>query len=253
MKILLIEDENAAARRLEKLVMKVDSNAEVVAILDGIRNSVNWLKKNDHPDLILMDIHLSDGPCFKIFEEVEINIPVIFTTAYDEYALKAFEVNSVDYLLKPIKMEDLEQALKKYRRFYGKTDEFKPNQQLADFIKEISSPAKKRFTIRIGSKIRLVYEKEIAYCYTSDKITFICTFDNKRFPLDLSMDGLENALDRNSFFRINRQYIINISAIEEMYAYSKSRVKVSLNPAPEDDLIVSVERSGRFKKWLEGG
>ena len=252
MKVLIVEDENAAARRLKKLLAEIDENIEVLEVLDGIESSIEWFRNNKMPELIFMDIHLSDGPCFEIFGKIDLDVPVIFTTAYDEYALKAFEVNSIDYLLKPINREKLQHAFSKFQKL-GKPSEGSPvSLDVKQVLKDLVTKPNQRITIKIGQKIKIIYLKDIAYCYTADKVTFATTNDGKRYPVDLTLEKLEHMLSPDEFFRINRQFLIGLNAIAEMYAYSKSRVKITLNPPCELEAIVSVERSSRFKKWLEG-
>lgn len=248
MKVLIVEDEEAAARRLRKLVAEIDPEIEVVAELDSIESTLLWAGENPFPDLILMDIHLADGSSFEIFNLLNIEKPVIFTTAYDEYAIQAFKVNAVDYLLKPIKRPELEQALNKFKRL-EKSQRFDYDRLAKAMQKETQA---KRFLIRIGQHIRIVNIEEVAYFYTDSKITFLVTGEGKRYPIDYSLEKLEEMLDIQSFFRINRQFIIKIGAIKEMYAYSKSRVKIDLNPPCEIQTVVSTERSPHFKKWLAG-
>jgi two-component system response regulator LytT len=252
MKILIVEDENAAARRLEKLVAEVAPEAIVLDRLDSVETTVLWLQNNPQPDLILLDIHLADGSSFEIFDYVQVACPVIFTTAYDEYALRAFKVNAVDYLLKPIKTNELEAALEKYRRlFHAAAPDYAP---LLDMLrKQEGTRYLRRMLIRFSNSIKLVDMSDAAYFYTKDKITFLVTRSTgKRFPVDYPLDKLENLLDPAVFFRINRQFIINVAAIREMHPYSKSRVKVVLEHATDQDTIVSTERSAEFKKWLVG-
>ncbi|MBC7776898.1 MAG: response regulator transcription factor [Phycisphaerae bacterium] len=256
MKILLIEDENAAARRLEKLLAEVAPKATVVGRLDSVEAAIGWFQTNSQPDLILLDIHLADGSSFEIFEHVKVKSPVIFTTAYDEYALKAFKVNAVDYLLKPIKVNELAEALEKYKRV------FQPTALAADYSGLLQTLRQqeggqfylRRMLIRFSNSFRLVDMSDAAYFYTKDKISFLVTRSTaKRFPIDYPLDKLETLLDPAVFFRINRQFIINVAAIKEMHPYSKSRVKVDLEPPTVDlETIVSTERSAEFKKWLVG-
>ncbi len=256
MKILLIEDENAAARRLEKLLGEVAPDASVVGRLDSVEAAIGWFQTNAQPDLILLDIHLADGSSFEIFEHVKVKSPVIFTTAFDEYALKAFKVNAVDYLLKPIKINELAEAIDKYRRV------FQPTAPTADYSGLLQTLRQqeggqfylRRMLIRFSNSFRLVDMSDAAYFYTKDKITFLVTRSTaKRFPVDYPLDKLETLLDPAVFFRINRQFIINVAAIREMHPYSKSRVKVDLEPPTSDlETIVSTERSSEFKKWLVG-
>ena len=249
MNVLIIEDEEAAARRLEKLVLSLEAQTTVLAKLDSIEAVLNWLEQHELPDLVFMDIHLADGSSFEIFNHVKINCPIIFTTAYDQYAIQAFRVSAVDYLLKPIKREELRAALDKYQQQSQPRTAFN-YQQLARSIQE--DPYNRRFLIRIGQNIKVVDVNDAAYFYTEDKITFVVTHDGKRYPLDHSLEKLEEMLDPRRFFRVNRQVILGLEAIREMYAYSKARVKVELEPPAEMDIIVSTERSPHFKKWLTG-
>ncbi|MDO8366065.1 MAG: LytTR family DNA-binding domain-containing protein [Saprospiraceae bacterium] len=256
MKILLIEDENAAARRLEKLLVEVAPEAEIVGRLDSVEAAIGWFQNNPQPELILLDIHLADGSSFEIFEHVKIKSPVIFTTAYDEYALKAFKVNTVDYLLKPIKVNELAEAIGKYKQVFQSTAPVADYSGLLQTLRlqEGGAHYLRRMLIRFSNSFRLVDMSDAAYFYTKDKITFLVTRSTaKRFPVDYPLDKLENLLDPAVFFRINRQFIINVAAIKEMHPYSKSRVKVDLEPPTTDlETIVSTERSSEFKKWLVG-
>ena len=248
MNVLIIEDEITAARRLKNLVKKINPDIEIVDQLDSIEGVLNWMETNELPDLIFMDIHLADGSSFEIFNHVKIEKPVIFTTAYDVYAIQAFQVNAVDYILKPIKEDKLKSALDKYQKYYKETK--------IDYQKVVQSLQKtndeKRFLIRLGHSIRLVELKDVAYFYTKDKITFLVAKTGKRYPVDYSLEKLEEIANPKKFFRINRQFIINLDAINEMIAYSKSRVKIELNPPCDLETIVSTERSPVFKKWLLG-
>lgn len=251
MKVLLIEDENAAARRLEKLLKEVAPEAEVLQHLDSVESAVLWLAGNPHPDLIFLDIHLADGSSFDIFEHVTVTCPVIFTTAYDEYALQAFKVNAVDYLLKPIKNTELAAALHKYQKVFRPAPDY--NTLLATLKSQTEPNHLQRMLIRFGHSFKLVDLSDAAYFYTKDKITFLITRSSgKRYPVDYPLDKLETMLDNKVFFRINRQFIVNISAIHEMHAYSKSRVKLDLDPTTDMETIVSAERSAEFKRWLVG-
>ncbi len=248
MKVWIIEDEDTAARRLEKLITEIDPEIQIVAKLDSIMGTLEYVQQNSLPDLIFLDIHLADGASFEIFNHTNIDKPIIFTTAYDQYAIQAFKVNALDYLLKPIKKAELEKALEKYRNWNQKPSI--PYEEIARLVQQEKNS--RRFLIRIGQRIQLVGVKDAAYFYTDQKITFVVTWDGKRFPLDHSLEALEEMVDSQDYFRINRQFIVNINAINEMYAYSKSRVKVDLNPACEIQTVVSTERSPHFKRWLEG-
>ncbi len=255
MKILLIEDEQAAVRRLEKMLKELAPEAVILARLDSVEATILWWQENPAPDLILLDIHLADGASFELFEHVEVRCPVIFTTAYDEYALQAFKVNAVDYLLKPIKINELSIALEKYKRVFA------PPAPVPDYTAllhtlhrpESGNTYLRRMLIRFNNSIKLVEVSDAAYFYTKDKLTFLVTRSNaKRFPVDHPLDKLETLLDPAVFFRINRQFIINVAAIHALHPYSKSRVKVELEPTTDLETIVSTERSAAFKKWLVG-
>ncbi|MCB0806275.1 MAG: response regulator transcription factor [Bacteroidales bacterium] len=250
MKVLIIEDEEATARRLEKLLLDIDPAIRVIDIHDSIDAAVSWYKTNTHPDLVFQDIHLADGSCFEIFRQVRVDAPVIFITAYDQYAIDAFRVNSIDYILKPVKKEVLAESLNKFKRLHSQKPQHIDYEALAEKIR--NKAYQKRFVVRYGQKIKAVDVNDIAYFYTDSGNNFFRTFENSTFPLDLSLDKLEDKLDPSVYYRINRQFIISIKAIKEMYTYSKSRVKIELDPPCEIDTIASTERSGDFKKWLAG-
>lgn len=253
MNVLLIEDEEPASTRLKKLLNTVDPTLEILTVLVSVKSAIEWLNTNPPPDLIIMDIQLSDGVSFDIFNEVEIKCPVIFTTAYDQYALQAFKVNSVDYLLKPVKAEELKNALDKYQKLFK--EKKSPEIDYATLLSALSKGKdefQKRIVIRYGEIIKTVEIADIAYFYTESKINFLFTFKNQRFSVDHNLDELEHILNPKEFFRINRQFIINIKAIDKMVTVSKSRVKLSLNPPCEIETIVSTERSSYFKEWLTG-
>lgn len=250
MKTVIIEDEKLAQERLEELINQVDSSIEVTAKLASVEESIKWLKKNE-PDLIFLDIQLEDGLSFEIFDKVTIDVPVIFTTAYDQYAIKAFKLNSIDYLLKPIRKAELEEALNKYKNI--------KNSYLRDFEdvfnsimnKEISY--KKRFLVQYGQKIKKIETEEIAYFYAMEKNVFMTTYEKSNYPVNYSLDKLTEILDPEKFFRINRKMIISFDAIKNMIPFSRSRIKIELNPpAPKEvEALVSVERASSFKEWLD--
>ncbi|MDX2248070.1 MAG: LytTR family DNA-binding domain-containing protein [Bacteroidia bacterium] len=256
MKILIIEDELNASQRLEKMIAEISPESEIVAVLDSVEAAVEWFRSHPHPDLILLDIHLADGSSFEIFSEVEVKVPIIFTTAYDEYAVKAFKVNSVDYLLKPVKKEELSSSLEKFRQIYDKNKLILENldyTKLAAALEKNRTEYPQRMVIRYGQHIKAIEITEAAYFYVDSRVTFMKTHGGKSYPMDYNLDQLEAMLDPKKFFRINRKFIINISAIDQMYTYSKSRVKINLNPPVDDDTIVSSERAATFKRWLTGG
>ncbi len=252
MKVLIIEDELLAAERLVKMIKEVLPDAEILDMLVSIKSTVEWLNTHAAPDVIMMDIHLADGPSFEIFNKTRVTSPVIFTTAYDQHALEAFKVNSIDYLLKPIKKEELTKAFEKLKML--SEINMKRLESLMSALSGKGGPKEyqKRIVIRYGDTIKMVEVGEVAYFYTEDKINYLCTTGNLRYPIDYNLDELENLLNPDEFFRINRQFIINIRSIEKMLAWSKSRVKVILKPATTEDTIVSTERSPYFKDWLTG-
>ena len=249
MKVLIVEDEPRAAQRLEKLILETDNSIQVLAQLDSVESVVEWYTSNEAPDLFFMDIHLADGSAFEIFNHIKISQPIIFTTAYDEYAIQAFKVNAIDYLLKPIKKEEIKTAIEKF-----KSSQSQNNFNYADLAKHLQSEVVKklkRFLIRVGQTLKTVEVNDVAYFYTEDKITFLISNEGKRYPIDYSLEKLEEELDEEIFFRINRQFIVRVSAITKMVTVSKSRVKLYLEPCATET-IVSTERSGKFKKWLVG-
>lgn len=248
MKALIIEDEPQAAARLQKYVSEIDPKIEFIGVQESIESAVDWFKKNPHPDFVFMDIHLSDGNCFEIFEQVEVTCPIIFATAYDEYALKAFEHHSIDYILKPIKKLDLERALAKLEHYRKQPTEERATGEVTD--QGDNTLGSRRFLIKVGAKINLIKLDEIAYFYSKDKITFAVTKQGRRFPLNKSLEVLEAELPEKEFFRINRKFIIHMDAISTMNSHTKGRVKIELEPPAELESIVSTERSPHFKKWL---
>ena len=252
-KVLVLEDEDAAAKRLQKLITEILPEAEFLATIESVKQGVEWFEHNSLPDLIFADIQLNDGTSFDIFRRVEVNSPVIFTTAYDEHALNAFKLNSVDYLLKPIKKNELSSAIEKFKSLHltgGKSDNNNLHQLLQALQK--TQQYKQRFVLRIGEHMRIVEVPDIAYFYTENKANFIITKDNKRYLADNTLDQLEGMLDPKLFFRINRQFIVSYPSIAEMFTYSKARVLLKLNPPTKLDTIVSTERSAAFKLWLAG-
>jgi DNA-binding LytR/AlgR family response regulator len=249
MKILLIEDEDPATKRLQKMLKEIEPGAEVSDNIVSIASAVKWFNENALPDLIISDIQLSDGLSFEIFKAVEILCPVIFTTAYDQYAIEAFQVNSIDYLLKPVKKEELQNAITKYKKIKPATPPIDINQLLKTFS-NAAAEYKKRFVVRYGEHIKTVNIDEVAFFNTEDKINFLTTKEGRRFAIDFNLDTIETMLDPKVFFRINRQYIICIQSIAEMFTYSKSRVLIKLNPPAKHETVVSTERSADFKLWL---
>ena len=250
-KVLIIEDEEPAAKRLQKMILELEPEARILENIVSVSSAIKWLDENSKPDLIFSDIQLSDGLSFEIFKRVEVDCPIIFTTAYDQYAIEAFKVNSIDYLLKPIKKDDLLVAINKFKKLSGSDHPGAVDiKKLMESFGTAATNYKTRFIVRYGEHIKTIKIEEVAYFYTEDKINFLSTIEGRRYTIDYNLDNLESMLDPKVFFRINRQYIISIYSIKEMFAYTKSRVLVKLNPVSKHETIVSTERSGDFKLWL---
>lgn len=251
MKVLIIEDEEPAAKRLQKMLKEIEPGISVLDNIVSVSTAIEWFTKNDAPDLVFSDIQLSDGLSFEIFKAVEITCPIVFTTAYDQYAIEAFKVNSIDYLLKPIKKEELANAVNKFKKSItaAPVQSIDIN-KLLQTLHPAGAEYKKRFVVRYGEHIKTINIEEVVYFYTEDKVNFLCTKDGRRFVIDFNLDTLETTLDPKTFFRINRQYIIGIHSIGEMFAYTKSRVLIKLIPPAKHETIVSTERSADFKHWL---
>lgn len=251
MKVLIVEDEVPASRRLASLVKEIDEDIEVMGIIDSISQAVIWLKQKPQPDLILLDIELSDGQSFEIFNQVEVQSAIIFTTAYDEFALKAFKVNSIDYILKPIDKELLSKAILKYKNFkIGFGSKIIDIQKLMDSF-HIKQEYKARFLVKQGDKLFTVDTNQIAYIISEDKLSFIISNQNKKYLVDGTLDELERKLDPKLFFRINRQIIASINSIESSYTHLNGKIKITLNPKPEEEVFISREKATEFKKWLD--
>ncbi len=249
MNVLIVEDEAAAVKRMQKLLAEVDPAIRTIGITDTVAATVDWLETNERPDLAFFDVQLADGESFAVFDRVPVECPVIFTTAYDEHALKAFKVSAVDYLLKPVKRDELAAAIGRVRRLATVRDH---RAMAAPAGGSLPSAPIKRFLIRYGDHLRVVEPADVAYFHSLQKNTFLRTREGRDLPLDESLDRLEKQLDPEKFFRINRQVLAHFQSIRELLAYSKSRVKVKFEPAYADDAIVSSERSAEFKRWLSG-
>ena len=257
MKVFIIEDEELAVKKLQKTLHSVDETAEVVGIADSIRSSVNWLKNNPTPDLILMDIELCDGQSFEIFDKVEVKSTVIFTTSYDEFALKAFKVNSIDYLLKPVQKEELKAALdklKSLKQMYGGTANG-ASVNVDNLVKELQqklSPKefRKRFLVKHAQKLVSIDVDEIAYFYSDGRLNFFKTIDNKKYVVDYTMDELESMLDPNKYFRISRSFYVSINSIDQIHDYFGNRLLLHLKPEVDKEALVSRERVTEFKNWM---
>jgi two-component system response regulator LytT len=258
MKVLIIEDEELAVKKLQKTLASVDPGAEVVGVADSIRSSVNWLQTNPTPDLILMDIELADGQSFEIFDKVEVKSTVIFTTSYDEYALKAFKVNSIDYLLKPVQKEDLQAALEKLKSIksmYANNSSPASSLNVDSLVKELQQKLqpkefRKRFLVKHAQKLVSVDVEEIAYFYSDGRLNFFKTTDNRKFVVDYTMDDLEEMLDPDQYFRISRAFYVSVNCIDQIHDYFGNRLLLHLKPAVDKEAIVSREKVTDFKKWM---
>jgi DNA-binding LytR/AlgR family response regulator len=252
MKVVIVEDEHLSAQRLQGMLKKYDPSIEVLAELPSVAASVEWFKNNPDPDLVLMDIHLEDGQSFSIFETINLQVPVIFTTAFDEYTIKAFKVNSVDYLMKPLNYEELVAAIEKFKRIHGEAGEEKTMglEQLLQSMQKKEPEYKSRFLVSIGSRLKTIETEDIQYFFSADKITFLVTKENQRFPIDYSLDKMAVMLDPKQFFRINRQMTVKLDAITNIHVFSKGKIKLDLNPATKEDVFVSMDKVVEFKEWL---
>ncbi len=246
MNIVIIEDEHLAYQRMAKIIKEIAPSTQILAHHDTVDAARDWFAQNPHPDLLLLDVQLSDGTAFDLLKAVDINCPIIFTTAYDQYAIDAFATTSIDYLLKPIKKADLENALQKMKKMQQM---FQP---AANDKKGQQTEYKRRFVIRFGEHIKSLAVEDIAYCYSENKNTYARDKEGRSYPLDHNLDTLEEILNPSDFFRINRQYIVTLKAINEMRTYSKARVLVKLHPSVKETPVVSSERAADFKKWLAG-
>ncbi|WP_299551599.1 LytTR family DNA-binding domain-containing protein [Seonamhaeicola sp.] len=251
MKVLIIEDEKPSARRLQRMLDKLGIEAETM--LHSVEESIAWFRENQHPDLIFLDIQLSDGLSFEIFEAIKIKSAIIFTTAYDEYALQAFKLNSIDYLLKPIDSEELKNAVKQYQ-------ENAPEKQavtldFSDIKKLLVNPLdrdyKKRFSVKVGQHLKLINVDDIECFYSENKGTYLHTSEGRNYLMDKTLEQLEDELEPHTFFRINRKFFVNINAIKDMVSYTNSRLQIKLHSYNEQDVIVARERVKDFRAWLE--
>ena len=251
MNVIIIEDEKPSARRLQRMLSQLQIEAKTM--LHSVKESIEWFQNNPHPDLIFLDIQLSDGLSFEIFEAVEIKSAIIFTTAYDEYALKAFKLNSIDYLLKPIDEDDLKTALDKYKDRLPKQQsvvlDFNEIKKL--LVNPIDRVYKKRFSVKVGQHLKLINIEDIECFYSENKGTYAYTNEGRNYLLDTTLEQLDAELKPQIFFRISRKFFVNINAIKDMISYTNSRLQVKLNTYNEQDVIVARERVKEFKDWLE--
>ncbi|WP_394971229.1 LytR/AlgR family response regulator transcription factor [uncultured Croceitalea sp.] len=251
MKAIIIEDEKPAARRLGRLLGQL--NVNVSTMLHSVEESIEWFQNNEHPELIFLDIQLSDGLSFEIFDVIEVRSAIIFTTAFDEYALQAFKLNSIDYLLKPIDDEELEKAVKQYRDF--KPEKERISVDFEDIKKLLVNPLereyKKRFTTRVGQHLKIINADEVECFFSENKGTYAATLDGRNYLLDTTLENLEEELSPKMFFRVSRKFYVNINHINDIISYTNSRLQIKLNHFKEQEIIVSRERVKDFKLWLE--
>lgn len=245
-KAVIIEDEQPASDYLASVLQRIASDVVVLRTIDNVKTAVHWLAENQ-VDLIFLDIHLGDDIGFSIFEKLKISVPVIFTTAYNQYAIRAFKVNSVDYLLKPIMEEDLQQALVKFR-----SQQLNPGIDINALLEAMNKKPdyQERFMVVTGQKIKSILINEVAYFVSEGRYVKLITKSNEKYLLDQSLESLSHKVDPNLFFRVNRQVIVGFDAIQQMIVWSKSRIKLELKPAAELEVIVSIDNSGEFKRWL---
>lgn len=251
MRAIIIEDEKLSADYLASMLKRIDPGIEVIANYDSVKTSIQEFQKGITADILFVDIHLADGLSFDIFSTIRIETPVIFTTAYDDYAIKAFKLNSVDYLLKPIGLEDLKQALEKFKKLNISTQN-KQIESLSEAYLKMNKQYKNRFIVKMGENIIPVKSEEIVHFIAEDGIVLLVTNSNKRYPIDYTLDQLENMIDPRSFFRMNRKVIIYLNAISKVGTYFNSRLKISSSVLEDEACIVSRDRVNDFKKWLDG-
>mgnify|MGYP003649505276 FL=1 len=251
MRTIIIEDEKPSARRLNRMLDEL--GVEVSVMLHSVEEAIAWFKNNEHPDLIFLDIQLSDGLSFEIFDAVEVKSAIIFTTAFDEYALQAFKLNSIDYLLKPIDDEELEIAVKKYQSLAPKKEklalDFDDIKKL--LVNPIEREFKKRFTTRVGQHIKIINADEVECFYSENKGTYAATTDGRNYLLETTLENLEDDLDPKLFFRVSRKFYVNVTYIKDIISYTNSRLQIKLERFNDQEIIVSRERVKDFKLWLE--
>ena len=254
MEILIIEDEKPAAKRLIKLIHQFKPAYLILEVIDSVEGAVKWLQQHEKPSLIFMDIQLADGLSFDIFSQIEVLAPIIFTTAYDQYMQQAFKVNSIDYLLKPIDPKELEVALEQYEKYHrgGKNAITIPPVEITKLLQSLQQKEyKERFLVKVGQQLIYIKVTDIAYFYSKEGLVFAAQKNGKRHNIDYTLDQLEEVLSPKDYFRINRQLIVQLPAIHKIHTYFNSRLKIELHPSTELETIVSRDRVGAFKRWLD--
>ncbi len=253
MEVIIIEDEFPAAERLEKQLKNVDHDIAVLAVLDSVKSAINWMKSNEHPCLVFCDIQLSDGLSFEIFEYIETESAIIFTTSYDEYAIQAFKMNSIDYLLKPIKQPELKISVEKFLKYQHKTESASAT-DLKAFVGDmlrIKSGYKNRFLVKTGGKYVPVETSNIAYFYTSNELVYLKDFSNQKFVVEYNLEQLNQKLDPDLFYRANRQTLVNIHSVKQIHNHFNSKLKLGLEPKHAEEVLVSKDKARSFKDWME--
>lgn len=245
MRVLIIEDETAAAQNLTAILKQEAPEMEIISILESVEESIEWLQSNPHPDLLFMDIHLADGDSFRILDRVEVSAPIIFTTAYDQYALEAFRVNSIDYLLKPINAEDLHRALKKLARLSGIE-----RKEYSSRVQQMAKQTEETFLIHVRDKIIPLHRDRIAFCYTANERVTAFDYDGNAYPIDRTLEALQAVLPESDFFRANRQFIVARRAVKEITVWFGSRLSLSLVVETPERIVISKARVPEFKAWL---
>ena len=251
MNVLILEDETLAGQKIENLLKEIDNTLQIVGLIKSVEAAKEWFSVHQHPDLVISDIRLLDGLSFELFETVAYKNPIIFTTAYDQYAIKAFEVNSIDYLLKPIQKDKMIKALSKLNSENDAVSETVPYQEIIQMIKAGQDQYKTRFMIKAGQKILAIPVEKIAYFYSLNKLTYIVATDGKKYPCDQTLEVIDRQVDPKQFFKANRKYIVRFDSVSEIHPYFKGRIKINLTPETEDDIVISSDRTPNFKKWLD--
>lgn len=249
MNVLIVEDEARAADKLKRMLRELLPDAFIHGAVESVKDAVDWFENNPKPDLIFLDIHLADGHSFEIFEKVEVTAPIIFTTAYDQYAIRAFKVNSIDYLLKPFGADDLQAAIEKYTSRSGQVTN--NSVRYRNIAEDLGSRYKSRFVTRIGEQIQTIETSDIAFAYVWEKGTYLRNESGKNFPVDYSLEQLESLLNPDEFFRLNRQYLARYEAVEKMVAYGNGRIRIQLLGLPDEKIVLSRERTRTFKEWID--
>ncbi|MEM9053211.1 MAG: response regulator transcription factor [Bacteroidota bacterium] len=252
MNFLIIEDEEQAAKRLKRMVSELVPEAFIHGPCESVEEAVEWFEENPRPDLAFFDIHLADGLSFEIGEKVKVDCPIIFTTAYDQYAVKAFKLNSVDYLLKPIGEEELARAIEKFKtRFLNHPVKIFGNEWASQIRSDYENKFKKRFVTRVGDRLQTIDIADTAFVYSENKGTYLRSKEGKNYLVDYTLEQIEGMLDPDEFFRLNRKYISRFESIEDMLSYSNSRLKVKLQNWDDPDIVLSREKTRDFKEWID--